>query len=264
MKSGETYFDDGEAYERLMGRWSRAAGALFLDWVEPPRGARWLDVGCGTGVFTELVLDKCAPAEVIAIDPAATQIEHARRKSVGQRAEFRIADALQLPFPDEDFDLVVSALVINFIARREPALAEMRRVARKGGQVAGYVWDFATDSSPTGILRRGLRQIGVETAAAPGTAESTLVALRGLFERAGLRNVEARAIDVTMRFPGFEDLWRAQTPVSNPVTKTVAALSESDRMALMEAVRAMTPTDTDGGVSCACRANAIKALVPTP
>jgi len=52
-----THFSDGAAYELFMGRWSRAVGAIFLEWVAPPKGARWLDIGCGTGVFTELVLD---------------------------------------------------------------------------------------------------------------------------------------------------------------------------------------------------------------
>ena len=41
-------FNDGDAYERFMGRWSRAAGRLFLDWLNPPPLARWLEVGCGS------------------------------------------------------------------------------------------------------------------------------------------------------------------------------------------------------------------------
>jgi hypothetical protein len=49
-------FTDGQSYERLMGRWSRAAGAAFLDWLSLPKGLNWLDVGCGTGAFTELVI----------------------------------------------------------------------------------------------------------------------------------------------------------------------------------------------------------------
>ena len=36
-------FEDGAAYERFMGRWSRAAGAAFLDWLAPPPGLHWLD-----------------------------------------------------------------------------------------------------------------------------------------------------------------------------------------------------------------------------
>jgi len=83
-----TSFDDAGGYERLMGRWSRAAGMIFLDWAAPPRGACWLDVGCGTGVFTELVIDTCSPTEAFAIDSAAQQIDYARRKSVARRARF--------------------------------------------------------------------------------------------------------------------------------------------------------------------------------
>jgi hypothetical protein len=40
-------FDDGAAYERYMGKWSRLVGGAFLDWLAPSAGLRWLDVGCG-------------------------------------------------------------------------------------------------------------------------------------------------------------------------------------------------------------------------
>jgi ubiquinone/menaquinone biosynthesis C-methylase UbiE len=64
---------------------------------------------------------------------------HARLQPVAQRAEFRLADAQNLPFPDGVFDIVASALVINFIPDRALALRHMRRVARSDGVVAGYV-----------------------------------------------------------------------------------------------------------------------------
>src|SRR5687768_15218478 len=118
MAQGTDYIDDSEAYERFMGRWSRAAGEVFLDWLAPVEGARWLDVGCGTGVFTQLILDTCAPSEVVAVDPAPAQIDHARLQSVAQRAEFQLGDAQRLAFPDGTFDIVASALAINFIPDR--------------------------------------------------------------------------------------------------------------------------------------------------
>ena len=46
-------FDDGEAYERMMGRWSRLVGRKFLDWLDVPTEQRWLDAGCGNGAFTQ-------------------------------------------------------------------------------------------------------------------------------------------------------------------------------------------------------------------
>ena len=64
-------FDDGDAYERGMGAWSRIAGEVFLDWLAPDPGLRWIDVGCGSGAFTELIVRRCAPADVQGIDPVS-------------------------------------------------------------------------------------------------------------------------------------------------------------------------------------------------
>ena len=76
-----------------MGRWSRGAGKAFLDWIALPPGAHWLDVGCGTGSFTELIAEICSPASVIAIDPERAQINHARNRPIANRAHFEVADA---------------------------------------------------------------------------------------------------------------------------------------------------------------------------
>lgn len=262
MSGNTEYFGDAAAYETVMGRWTRSAGAIFLDWVAPPKNARWLDVGCGTGVFTELVVETTAPAAVSAVDPTPVQIEHARRKPIGQRVDFQIADAQALPFPDNSFDVVVSALVINFIPDRPKALAEMCRVGRAGGTVAGYVWDFGAERSPSGILRAGLRAIGVEPPGVPGTADSGLDALQSLFERAGFEQIATRAIDVTASFTNFDDLWRTQTPSFNPMTKAVAALPEADRARLMDKVRAGLPARPDGSLGYSARAHAIKGRIP--
>ena len=62
-------YDDGAAYERMMGAWSRIAGEIFLDWLTPDPGLRWIDIGCGSGAFTELLVERCAPAEVQGIRP---------------------------------------------------------------------------------------------------------------------------------------------------------------------------------------------------
>jgi len=258
----ETHFTDGAAYERRMARWSRAAGAIFLDWVAPRKGARWLDVGCGTGVFTELVVEKCSPATVIAVDPAAAQIELARSKPVAARADFRVADAQTLPFPDGTFDVVASALVINFIPDRPRALSEMRRVGCPGSLVAGFVWDFAAERTPASPARTALNRIGVKPPPVPGTEESRLEALESLFAAAGLRDIATRSIDVTMSFADFEDYWGTQTPTYSASGKAIAALSEYDRQTLIQLLQAGLPADPDGSVSYPARAHAIKARVP--
>jgi ubiquinone/menaquinone biosynthesis C-methylase UbiE len=254
-------FDDSAAYERFIGRWGRAAGAIFLDWLAPPAGARWLDIGCGTGLFTELILDTCSPAAVFAIDQAKPQIDRALGKPVARRADFRVGDAQALPYPDSGFDVVASALTINFIPDRARALSEMRRVTRPDGFVAGYVWDFSAELSPSGPFRLGMRQVTAEVPALPGTADSRLEALTLLFKRAGLCGIATRSIDVTVSFPNFEAFWVAQTPSYSPMTKLIAAMTSDDRGKLVDAVRARLEPHPDGSIVYPARANAIKARV---
>lgn len=258
----ETNFTDGASYERYMARWSRAVGEIFLDWVAPPRGARWLDVGCGTGAFTKLVLDRCSPAAVVAVDPSEEQIGFARSEPVGRRAEFRVVDGQSLPFPDGTFDVVVSALVINFIPDRPRATAEMRRVCRPGGMVAGYVWDFTAGRAPGSLVSFGLRQIGVEPPAVPGRDDSRLEVLSSLFAEAGLKDIATRTIDVTVSFPDFNEFWASSTPRFRPAGKIIASMSEADRQKVMDVVRGKLPAGPDGSVCYSARANAVKARVP--
>jgi hypothetical protein len=64
VAQGQISFEDGAAYERMMGTWSRLAGEVFLDWLAPLSALCWIDVGCGNGAFTEVLVERCAPNEV--------------------------------------------------------------------------------------------------------------------------------------------------------------------------------------------------------
>jgi SAM-dependent methyltransferase len=255
-------FDDSAAYERFMGRWSRAVAPVFLDWLAVRPGASWLDVGCGTGILAETLLHRCAPESVDAIDPAAAQIAAAAQGPLAGRAQLQVADAAQLPFTDASFDVVASALVINFISAPQLALAEMRRVARPGGMVGAYVWDFATERSPSGPLRRAMRRLGAEVPAIPGTEISREEALCTLFGAARLERIETRTIDVCLAYEDFDDFWCSQTPGYAPTTKIIAAMNDRERMRLMRAVEASLPRGPGGVIEYCAQANAIKALVP--
>ena len=145
----------------------------FLDWLAPPAGLRWLDVGCGDRSFQPTRAGPLFAKSVAGIDPAPAQIEHARSQSPD--AEFRVADAMALPFAGGEFDIVASALVINFIPDRAKALAEMCRVLRPGGVVAGYVWHRAptANDAPFAPIERGLESIGANVLRPPMRPEST-------------------------------------------------------------------------------------------
>src|ERR1700681_4054027 len=112
MAEHQILFDDGVAYERMMGAWSRLEGEIFLDWIAPRPGLRWVDVGCGNGAFTELVVEMRAPPELQGIDPSEGQLAYARARPAARMAEFRQGGAMALPFPANKFDAAVMALVI--------------------------------------------------------------------------------------------------------------------------------------------------------
>ena len=126
-------FNDGDAYEHMMGVWSHLTGNIFLDWLAPSSGLRWIDVGCGTGAFTELVAKRCAPTEIEGIDPSEEQLAFARKRPAASVANFRVGDAMALPFSERKFDIAAMALVIFFVPEPAKGVAEMVRVVRPGG-----------------------------------------------------------------------------------------------------------------------------------
>jgi SAM-dependent methyltransferase len=96
-------------------------------------GERILDAGCGTGIYTEWLLDQ--GAEVVGVDVSEAMLDHAR-EAVGDRAEFHRATLGEsLHFDDDAFDGVVSALAIDYVEDWERTFAEFARVLTPGGFV---------------------------------------------------------------------------------------------------------------------------------
>jgi ubiquinone/menaquinone biosynthesis C-methylase UbiE len=252
-------FNDGDAYDRYMGVWSRAACPAFLSWLGAPRDATWLDVGCGTGALTAAILDSQEPASVMAIDPAAAQVDTARRRFTSTRVRFEVADACALPCTDGTLDVVASALVVNFIPDRAKAVAEMNRVLRAGGLVAAFVWDFAVDRSPSGPVRRALTALGTPPPPVPGTADSRLPQFGALFASAGFVELQTRVIDVALDFEDATAFWIAQSTGFSPVARFVKGLSEDQRREAQRMVEAELETLPGGGARYTARANAVKA-----
>ena len=133
MSEIQIRFDNGAAYEDYMGKWSQLAGERFIDWLAPAGGARWLDVGCGNGAFTEMLVARCAPSSVHGVDPSAEQLQFARQRPALAAAQLQTGDAMALPFAAASFDIAVMPLVIFFVPEPAKGVAEMRRVLAPGG-----------------------------------------------------------------------------------------------------------------------------------
>ena len=261
MTEHDELFSDGAAYERMMGRWSRVAGKSFLDWIELPSRLRCLDVGCGNGAFTEVLIARCAPAFVVGLDPSKQQIAHARQRLGAKAAEFRVGDAQALPFADRSYDAALMALVIAFLPNPARAVAEMARVVRPGGWIATYMWDIAGGGVPVHPLYEALKSIGATPGIQPNPEASRREALQEFWEKAGLQAVETRVIRIPVVFPNFGDFWDSTTVPVGPQGKAIAVLLPDAREKRRARLREQLPIAADGRIAYEAFANAVKGRV---
>jgi SAM-dependent methyltransferase len=250
-------FDDGAAYERYMGIWSRLAGTQFLSWLTPSAHQRWLDVGCGNGAFTEMLVESCAPATVSGIDPSEAQLVHARGRPLLASADLRLGDAMALPYANASFDYAVMPLVLFFVPDPALGVAEMVRVVEPGGTVAAYAWDMPGGGFPYEIIRTEVRALGIDVPAPPSPDASRLEVMQELWHEAGLSDVQTRAITVQRSFENLDDYWA--TVLGAPsVGASLAALAPQQQALLRACLHQLLPSDPTGHIHCSARAHAVK------
>jgi len=260
MSTNQIRFDNGAAYERYMGKWSQLAGAAFLDWLAPANRLRWLDVGCGNGAFTELLVERCAPISVDGIDPSAEQIAYARSRFSPSVAQFRQGDAMAQPFADHAFDAAVMPLVIFFVPEPARGVAEMARVVCGGGSVSAYAWDMPGGGFPYAALQHEMRELGVAVPQPPSPGSSRLEALLDLWNGSGLVEVETHTMTVERTFADFDDYWTTilGAPSAGP---KLAAMAPDHLERLKTLMRQRLPADDLGRITYGARAHAVKGLV---
>ena len=255
----------GDAYEPYVGRWSRLVAREFLSWLDAARNREWLDVGCGTGALSEVILQTTSPRRVTGVDPSEGFVAFARHKVTDHRARFQVGDAQALPVADASFDAAVAGLVINFVPDQGKAVAEMTRATRSGGIVAGYVWDYAGEMQ---MMRRFWdAAVSLEQAAIPLDEGRRFPIcqpepLAALFRSAGLDQVQIRPIDVPTIFKNFDDYWSPFLGGQAPAPGYCTSLPEDRRIALRECIRGNLPVRNDGTIHLMARAWSVRGTRP--
>ena len=257
MSESKIVFADGASYEQMMGVWSRLVGSKFLKWLSPADGQKWIDVGCGTGAFTEQIIQDCRPQEVHGVDPSGAQIEFAKSRASRKEAHFRVGDAMNLPFETNEFDASTMALVIFFVPDPVKGVDEMKRVVRSGGLVAAYAWDMFSGGFPLEPIQAELRSMNIEHPLPPSAEASRMGNMQNLWINAGLRSVETRKITVERIFDNFDHFWDLAffSPALKPVFEKLDAITLNN---LKNATEKRLTADSNGQITYAAHANAIK------
>ena len=253
-------FNDGGAYEKSMGIWSRLIGDIFVEWLAADKGLRWLDVGCGNGAFSELIVTSCSPSEVHAIDPSVEQIEFARTRTDAAPTKFKVGDAMALPFDDDSYDIAVMALVLFFVPDPPKGIAEMVRTVRPGGVVTSYTWDQINKGSPSSLIGGQLSEMGFTAERPPNPWVSEMSALRDLWTSAGITDVKSRIITVEREFKDIEEYWEI-TSLFPTVQTILPILTEAQVDELKGRLRSHLSVGSNGYLTQTATATAIKGIV---
>ena len=257
-------WQSGNAYDRFMGRWSTRVALKFLSWLDAAPSSRWLDVGCGTGTLTKLILENNQPTEVIALDSSAEFIEHARQTITDPRVSFRVGLAQALDLESASIDVAVSGLVLNFVPEPKAAIAEMLRVTRPGGKIGVFVWDYASGMQMLRYFWDAVIELDpstIELDEGPrfpicqeGQLEAYMLEMR-------LAQIESAVIEVETVFQDFDDYWHPFLGGVGPASNYVLNIDVAHRQRLKEKLQELLPYGPDGKIPLWAKAWAVKGIV---
>jgi trans-aconitate methyltransferase len=248
-----------EAYEAFMGRWSRAIAVQFVHWLDAPGDGSWLDIGCGTGALTRAILADGNPSRVVGVDGSEAFVAAARASIVDARARFSHADAQQIP-GGEQFDAVVSGLVLNFLSQPAAAVRQMVQTTRPAGTVAAYVWDYADGMEFLRYFWDAACELDPAAISLDEGRRDSVChpdALAALMS-AELSDVEVTELVVPTHFASFDAYWQPFLGGVGSAPAYVVSLDEEDQGALRDRVQTRLPVAPDGSISLTARAWAVK------
>lgn len=193
---GHTIHSWAKYYDKILGLLSLGrekrfrSSALELVAIQP--GMRILDVGCGTGSLTIAARRKMGvEGEVVGIDPSSNMIEIAQQKAEmeGVEVEFSVGVVEKLDFPDGQFDLVLSSLMMHHLPEelQESGLHEVHRVLKPNGTLLIIDLDPSAFSLGT-FIHGGSAQLS-----------AALENIRGCLESCGYVSIETGRL----KFRGF-------------------------------------------------------------
>jgi SAM-dependent methyltransferase len=223
------------AYDAFMGRYSSRLAPQLADLAGIASGQRVLDVGCGPGALTTVLVERVGAENVSAVDPSEQFVEAAHERHPG--VDVRRASAEDLPFEDEAYDAAIAQLVVHFMSDPLRGLREMARVTRVGGVVAACVWDHAGGQTPLGPFWEVVRDVDPEATDESGLAGAREGHLAELFEQAGLSEIQQTSLQVQAEHESFDEWWEPFRLGVGPAGAYLQTLAPAQQSELRDRLR---------------------------
>ncbi|MDH4147084.1 MAG: methyltransferase domain-containing protein [Acidimicrobiia bacterium] len=235
VEGARTFAVAGATYDSFMGRYSRPLAVQFADAAGLSDGQRAVDVGCGPGALTAVLVERLGGAAVAACDPSPGFVAECAARHPGVRVEPGRAESI--PFESGSFDHAMAQLVFHFVSQPEHAAREMMRVVVPGGVVSACVWDFDDGME----MLRGFWDAALEIdPSAPDEARTLRFGRPGeiaeLFESAGMSNVVETTLTVSSTYSDFDELWAGFLAGVGPAGAYCVALPDEGRSRLRTAL----------------------------
>jgi len=202
-----------ENYERYL------VPRIFAPWAEDlveaaalRAGERVLDIACGTGIVARIAARRLGNrGSIVGLDTSAPMLATARAAATAEGAavEWREGDALEQPFTDGAFEVVLCQQGLQFFPDKPRGLREMYRVLRPGGRMVLSVWGPIERSPGFGVLAEALtRHVGSQAGGLLTSGPFSLSdadELRTLIAGANFQDIDIRRVTKTLHYAALEE-----------------------------------------------------------
>lgn len=235
VEGARTFGVAGATYDSFMGRYAHPLAELFADAAGVVPGDTAIDVGCGPGALTGVLVGRLGTDAVYACDPSPTFCDECALRHPGVSIKQGRAEAI--PFEAGTFDHAMAQLVLHFVSDPEAAAREMERVVRPGGRVAACVWDYENGMEMLRAFWDAAVSVDAEApdeAGAPRFGQPGEIAK--LFASAQLDRIEESTLNVASTYASFEELWNGFLAGVGPAGSYCVSLPDTARDRLRSAL----------------------------